>query len=211
MGKQHKVAGITNYVDNLMGIAFENSDYTLSNSEIKESYSVGDKIDKYDFDFRVARLVEEPDNPVDPNAIRVELDGVLIGYVKSGSCSEIRNKMHSDNYKGIIITELHYGDYKEVYEDDEGNLSISKNKYEHPFARFEVIESSIAQKTPQESSQVAPTISGSEKPKLNSTKIAAISAVVLIFSIIMMFVAIPVGVVLFVIGVSMLIVSRRNQ
>lgn len=211
MAKEYKVAGITHYIDNLMGIAYENSDYNLSSSEIKESFSDGDKIDKYDYDFKVARLVEEPDNPMDPKAIRVELDGVLIGYVKSGSCSEIRSKMHSENYKGIIITELHYGEYKHVYEDEDGKLHVEKGKYEYPFARFEVLEKvDIPEKKPQLAQEPVSVTAPEQKPLDPKTKSSALSSVVLIAAIIMMFIALPIGLILLVVGLVLFFKSRRQ-
>ncbi len=50
-------------------------------------------IDEYD-------LVREPDNPVDPNAVRVEINGIKFGYIPKEQVLEISSIM--DNGHNIV-------------------------------------------------------------------------------------------------------------
>lgn len=88
--EKFQVAGVSHYSDSIMkDIAYENDDYSLSVKELSETYDVGDRVFEYSFDDCNASLVPEPTNEHDPNAVRVEVKGILIGYVKRGSCSQI--------------------------------------------------------------------------------------------------------------------------
>lgn len=202
MAKEYKVAGITNYIDNIMEFAFESDDFQLTRSELRKEFEDGDRVDQYYFDFQHVELVEEPDNEYDPNAIRIDVDGLTIGYVPKEQTAEVKNKMHAPDYAGIKLTEIHYGQYWDISEDDDGKLQIDKDEYPAPYARFEFIRP--AQPAPE--SAAAP-----ERPPLDKkTKFGAASTLVLIFGIIMMFVAMPIGLILFIVGIVLLIRSRRS-
>lgn len=61
-------------------------------------------------------LVPEPDNKYDPNAIRVEVGGILIGYIPKQNCQKILADMSA----GKIVNVSHYitgGAYKILVED----------------------------------------------------------------------------------------------
>ena len=51
--------------------------------------AVKDLLGDEDYFYGDCDLVPEPDNPVDPNAIRIEVDGELIGYVPAKMCEKI--------------------------------------------------------------------------------------------------------------------------
>lgn len=204
MGKEYKVAGITYHIDDIMeSLASENDDFLLSRSELRQEYDDGDRVDQFTFDIQHAELVEEPDNPHDPNAIRIDADGVTIGYVSKNDQKEVLAKMHSEDYLGIEITELHNGLYWDISETEDGKLEINKDEYPTPFARFEF------KRPPRPAAEpIAPI---QERPQLDpKTKSGALSSVVLVASIIMMFVAFPIGIILFIVGIILLIRSRRQ-
>ena len=204
MGKEYKVAGITYHIDDIMeSLASENDDFLLSRSELRQEYDDGDRVEQFTFDIQHAELVEEPDSPHDPNAIRIDADGVTIGYVSKNDQKEVLAKMHSEDYLGIEITELHNGLYWDISETEDGKLEINKDEYPTPFARFEF------KRPPRPAAE--PTAPVQERPQLDSkTKSGALSSVVLVASIIMMFVAFPIGIILFIVGIILLIRSRRQ-
>lgn len=204
MGKEYKVAGITYHIDDIMeSLASENDDFLLSRSELRQEYVDGDRVDQFTFDIQHAELVEEPDNPHDPNAIRIDADGVTIGYVSKNDQKEVLAKMHSEDYLGIEITELHNGLYWDISETEDGKLEINKDEYPTPFARFEF------KRPPRPAAESTAPVQ--EKPQLDpKTKSGALSSVVLVASIIMMFVAFPIGIILFIVGIILLIRSRRQ-
>ena len=77
----------------------------------------------------------EPDNPADPKALKVLIDGVHVGYIKAGSCARLRRLMDEDRVLRIDA-EMGGGRYKyvelvdytesgkEVYEMDRGDVPL---------------------------------------------------------------------------------------
>lgn len=125
----HKVAGTSFRHEAIESIGTPNSDYDMSASEAVESYDYGDRIYEYEF-YAHPSLVPEPDNPHDPNAIRVEADGVHIGYIKSGSTAHIRNLLKEDRIKSMDI-DIGGGRYKQLEENDDERPVLSRDRSEY--------------------------------------------------------------------------------
>lgn len=124
--EKFQVAGVSHYADDIMkNIAYENDDYSLSVKELSEIYDVGDRVYEYSFDDCNASLIPDPTNEQDPNAVRVEVKGILIGYVKRGSCSHIKNLLKSPDFDHIKV-EIGGSKYKRLYEDDD-KLKVEKD------------------------------------------------------------------------------------
>lgn len=127
--EKFQVAGVSHYSDSIMkDIAYENDDYSLSVKELSETYDVGDRVFEYSFDDCNASLVPEPTNEHDPNAVRVEVKGILIGYVKRGSCSHVKNLLKSPDFDHVKV-EIGGGKYKRLYEDDD-KIKVEKDSCE---------------------------------------------------------------------------------
>ena len=96
--KVFHVTGTAHYQDAFSGMLAENEDYGQQTVRI------------------------EPENEYDPNAVRVELDGTKVGYIKKGSCSQVKNLLKSDKYVRTTA-ETFGGKYKSLYvwEDDDGD------------------------------------------------------------------------------------------
>jgi len=88
---KYKVAGVTHYVDNILELATEDPDYDLSKRELIAEDRVQQRVWKYFFAPQKVDLVPENDTPQDPKAIKVIVDGQHVGYIKSGSCTHLRN------------------------------------------------------------------------------------------------------------------------
>lgn len=126
--EKFRVAGVSHYVNDIMNeLSCENDDYSLRTSELAEIYDVGDRIFKYSFDDARAELVPEPTNEYDQNAIRVEVGGILIGYVKRGSCSHVKNLLKSPDFDHISV-EIGGGAYKRLYECDD-EIQVERDSY----------------------------------------------------------------------------------
>lgn len=122
-----RIAGISHYADNILNnLVSDNPDYEMTAKELIEQYDPGDRIFEYDFDDKDVALVPEPENPHDPNAIRVEVRGILIGYIKAGSCSHVKNLLNSPDFAGIDLT-IGGGKFKRVYEDEDDNLKVEND------------------------------------------------------------------------------------
>lgn len=114
--KTYKVAGVSHYVDNIMSLACENTDYEMSKRELIDDGFVEEKVWKYNFYPSNLELQPEPDNPHDPNAIKVIIDGEHVGYIKSGSCAHVRKIIN----EGSVVRAdciIGGGPYKYISED----------------------------------------------------------------------------------------------
>ena len=118
-----KVAGVSYYKDNILELADENDDYLLlSNRELIESYDIGDKIYQYEFNPKHVELIPDPENEYDKNAVRVEIDGLQVGHIKKGSCSQVKNLLASPDFLRVEVDSMGLGGYKRIceeYEEDE--------------------------------------------------------------------------------------------
>ena len=137
------VAGITYHMDAVNSLKQENPDYSMSKKEIEESYDVGEKIFQYDYDCSDCVLVPEDDNQYDKNAVRVDVHGVAIGYIKKGSASHVRNLLNSPDYKNATC-EIVGGKYKVLCEgeNDDGDDVTYVDKDDLP--TFAVVTTYVA-------------------------------------------------------------------
>lgn len=134
--EKHHVAGVTSYMENIMSLAIENEDYSKSKKDIVDDFQTEERIFQYYWDVLKVELTEEPDNPHDPNAVKVLVDGFHVGYIKKGSCTHIKKLLHSGNVVKISA-QIGGGKYKYVYEDedtekiimDKGELPIGVTLY----------------------------------------------------------------------------------
>lgn len=131
-----KVAGTSYRTDAIEDMLNEDCDYGESKSYLKENYIDGDRIWQHLPEYRDdVALVDEPENEHDPNAIRVEVGGIHIGYVKRGSTSRVRNLLKKDGVR--VKIDIGGGPYKELYEDEDGKIQIERGEIEF-FGRLEI-------------------------------------------------------------------------
>ena len=93
-----KVAGISHYKDDI----------------IKNFLSEDD--DEFDYESSSVELIPEPENEHDPNAIKVIVDGIKIGYVPKELTSFVRDTLESPNFTGAKATV--FGEKNYVLNDD---------------------------------------------------------------------------------------------
>lgn len=128
MEKHFEVAGTQHYLKELLEIVSENPDFDERKSFYAENYFDGDRIYKYEeTTFENVELIDEPENEYDPKAIRVEIDGVKVGYVKKGSTSEIRNLLKNPNIK--VTADFHGGPYKDISFDEDDRVEVDRGEY----------------------------------------------------------------------------------
>ena len=114
---------VTDYQKILSEYAEKNDDYSLKKSELLDEYSGGDKIFQFFSSYDAPNAVNiAPDN-TDPKKRFVVLTGDVIGVVKSGSVSRIRNLMSAANFVGLSVN-IYGGNYKQITHDgDVDNFS----------------------------------------------------------------------------------------
>ena len=113
----HKVAGLDHHMDAVMELASENDDFKKSARSLARDGYEDSKVYKYEFYPHKTELIPEPGNPVDPNAIKVVVDGQHIGYIKAGSCSHVLRLMREDRIERIKCS-IGGGPCKYVYFDE---------------------------------------------------------------------------------------------
>ena len=109
------VTGTAHYERNLLKLAVNNPAFSWSDKDIARKMNC-QNIYQYSFHPKKVELIPEPTNPHDPNAIKVVIDGELVGYVKSGSCSMIL-KLINENRIARLDAQITGGEYKNIWSD----------------------------------------------------------------------------------------------
>ena len=134
--KTYRVTGVQHYSDNLMKIAVPNSNYDMTKKEIIDFGMTDQCIWEHEFYPSKLELQPEPDNPHDPNAIKVLIDDMLVGYIKAGSCKHLLNVIDQDRFLGASC-QIGGGNYKRVdeeYDYDRDKSTYSLDKGERDFS-----------------------------------------------------------------------------
>lgn len=133
----HKVAGITYHLDALDALGTDNDDYLLTKKELENDLMTEERVYETEYYISKTELVPEPDNPHDPNAIKVVCDGHHIGYIKKGSCAHVHKLLREGRIKRIDC-EIAAGKYKIlVYDYDTDKYTMEKDSHE-PYAKLTI-------------------------------------------------------------------------
>lgn len=101
--EKHNLTGIKYYMDAVMALAKPNPDYNKSKTALQREGLIETTVTEYIWPLYEAELEPEPDNPHDPNAIKVLVDGRLIGYIKAGSCARVHKKIREDRIERMTV------------------------------------------------------------------------------------------------------------
>ena len=110
------VAGISYYEDSVLSLCSDNDEYDSSKKYLLDNYMDGDRVYRYEFSIQRTQLIPDPDNKYDPDAIKVIMDGELIGYVPKTKCQNVKEILGSKTIK-TIRGEITGGDYKVVTDE----------------------------------------------------------------------------------------------
>ena len=122
----HSVAGTSYHQKELLAMGKKNPDYNLTKRELLKQWPDGVLVYEYTFNPKKAELVPEPDNPHDPKAIKVLVDGVHVGYIKAGSCAHVHRLLRENRIQKLEPS-IVGGKYKAVYdyvEKDETTIGV---------------------------------------------------------------------------------------
>lgn len=144
--KTYKVAGVTFRSEQIKKLGIENEDYFKSKRGLIEAGLTDERVWKYEFYPETAELEPEPDNPEDPNAIKVLVDGEHVGYIKRGSCAHIRKILDNNEISNITCT-IGGGPYKcvteEYDEEQEDDVLILEKGETNFFVHLQITETSV--------------------------------------------------------------------
>lgn len=86
-----EAAGVFHHKDELISVGSKSRTFDLPNDKFMEKASDGKVIYQYYFNDCTGTLVPDPGNEVDPNAIKVMLNGACVGYVPKNSTGVVAN------------------------------------------------------------------------------------------------------------------------
>lgn len=113
------VAGFDYRQDTLKSLLYErNPYYDYSKAELVEIFDEGLPIYEYEKAVYPLHIQAEPDNPHDPNAVKVFAGETFVGYVPRGSFPEIKECMTHDP---VCSVEIFGGKYKVLDHDDDAD------------------------------------------------------------------------------------------
>ena len=127
-----KCTGMSYHQDAFKAIEVKNPDYSLSYSELKDTYEPYERI--YQKEYPVNMLsFEFENNEYDENAVKVMADGHHVAYIKKGSCSQVKNLLKSPLLKNVTV-EIAGGKYKIIkeQENDDGDTTLKVYSDEAP-------------------------------------------------------------------------------
>jgi hypothetical protein len=104
-------------LENLLSLSIENEDYSKSKKSLIEDGLIEEKVWEYEFYPNKVELTPEPDNPYDPNAIKVIVDGKHVAYIKKDSCAHLLKVIREGRIENIKCV-IGGGNYKYIYEGE---------------------------------------------------------------------------------------------
>ena len=125
--EKFRVAGTSYRQEALEKLVWENEDYNLSKNQLGEDNFVDERVYEYCYSGKSTELVPEPDNEHDPNAIKVMVNGIHIGYIEAADTARVKELLDSGEIDSIR-TEIEGGKYKYVTENDDGEYEMEKGE-----------------------------------------------------------------------------------
>ena len=131
------VVGCEHYIDNIKSVIDDNILYQSTKDELDE----GEMVFEYDLEDRNdIQLAPESDNEYDKNAVRVDVSGKTIGYIKKGACTRVKNLLKSPDFVKYEVDYIRYGRYKKLrYNYDKDNYVVDKGHFDDPQIGITVI------------------------------------------------------------------------
>lgn len=112
-----RVAGVYYYEENIMKLAVSNPDWKKNKATLKKERGLPLRIYRYSFISKPVKLIPEPTNKYDKNAVQVIIAGEIVGHVPSDLAAHIKNVVSSCDVK-YISAFIDGGDYKVVREEE---------------------------------------------------------------------------------------------
>lgn len=147
---------VTGCQDVIRGLCDKNDDFSLSKSDLLDQFGTDDRVYKFTGTYNDAKIV--PDEQ-DPKVLRVVLYDDIVGTVKKGSVSRVKNLTGSPEFKSLFV-ELYGGDYKHITYDDDVVPNKDSEYYADLFITVEPAGQNVAPAAP-----AAPPTAAAPEPK----------------------------------------------
>lgn len=126
-GETHKVAGTSYRQEAIKTLGVKNPDFAKTKQALRDAGLTDEWIYEYEFAPQHVELLPEPDNPHDPKAIKVVVDGVHIGYIKAGSCAHVHKLLGADRIARITCF-IGGGKSKGLFLDGDGGYTLEQDE-----------------------------------------------------------------------------------
>lgn len=103
------VAGTMYRKNEISSVMSGNKLYLLPDEDFIRRIEIRKNVYRFKYREADAKLIPEPTNPHDPNAIMVLVDNVHIGYIPADQCEDIKKKLHK--IKSVTV-KIYGGDYR---------------------------------------------------------------------------------------------------
>lgn len=124
--EKHHVAGPYYYRHEIEALGTEHPDYFCRRKDFIDIFGTNQKVYKYSFCPHNVQLIEEPENPYDPNAIKVVVDNHQIGHIKKESCSHVKKLMRNGRISNITC-KIGGGEYRICTKDNKEKYHVNKH------------------------------------------------------------------------------------
>ena len=120
--REFSVAGVSRHQDVIRNVGYLNDEYSLSVKRLREEGLLDQDIPKYLFDGVLLNISLELDseNEVDPNAVKVLLNGEHVGFIPADDAEYVHDMIEADR---IVDADARIvgGPFKR-YDEDEGEM-----------------------------------------------------------------------------------------
>lgn len=193
MRTEVRIAGLKYHDVN--DLRMENSDWYLTSKVIRECFSEGDKIFRYEYPREPVQVALEPENIYDDTALAVYVAGKQVGYVAKEQKQKVFDLHHQDVH---VWAEIDGGPVKIV-----GSSSVLTREY--PLMGRLVFEGNIEE-------EPAPTPPPPPKPKtLPPVIFYVLGALLLVVSLLSLIVTPVIGVAGIVLSILVFMYGRKMK
>lgn len=112
------LTGVSYYTENVGKLAVSNPDWKATSKQLINSGKVNKKVFRYSYVNKPVKLIPEPENPHDSNAIMVQIAGEKVGYINREENLHVLEILNHHEIKHISSF-IGGGQYKMVLETSE--------------------------------------------------------------------------------------------
>ncbi len=123
--EEYCVVGVSYYLQNLKELSSSNPDWRKNAKSLIASGKVGKRIFRYSYIYKPVKLIPEPKNSHDKNAIMVQIAGEKVGYISTDDNVHVKNVLSTGRIK-FISAYITGGEYKIV--DESGDVFKGENQ-----------------------------------------------------------------------------------
>lgn len=124
-----RVHGTSYQEENIKSLLMYSDDYSAK--ELKDMYDDYELIQFDQFKKSPVTLVPEPNNEYDPNAVKVLINGIHVGYIGKTYCAACKRRLEAGKIKRIIV-DIIGGECAKIYPTETGGRHLERF-YKQPY------------------------------------------------------------------------------